>query len=335
MIDGNNTNELQVFSVKYINPAINDALERCSPLLAHTLKNNLQFVDGHTTYTFPLKVYPNQSNKWIPGVGADLDTTVSQQYINGVLNWKYFAEVMNTSLEELTISQGQRGHQDLIVDKIMGSAADVARTMAQSLYESSDVNPLQVEGLADITAASGISYAGINNTMFTDDQIYLPYFYTGSSITYNMFADMQANLTSRITYTGDNRIGRDLVAYCNPSVYIATLALFQGQQRYLMNDNADNVGFRSIDVNGVPLYLDSYCPGSGNGTADNFLYMIPKRNVLKIWYKYGFGDRRSPIDSTEKVYATNQEMIRKFWSMGLACVNRRLIAVAKTLDPAA
>jgi len=119
----------------------------------------------------------------------------------------------------------------------------------------------------------------------------------------------------------------------NDAVFTKFQSNVQNQQIFI--DDKDlfaagtSVGFK---VNGIEFYLDADCPGSGAGSSDNWIILIPM-DVLKFYYKFGLKDKQNKTFAGE-VRIPNQTIntYQHFLVGNLCCTNRRLIALNTSIS---
>ena len=121
---------------------------------------------------------------------------------------------------------------------------------------------------------------------------------------------------------------KELLGFCNVSTYSQILNVCQASQ--LLGDVAKaNLGFRGFKLNGITdVYLDINVPGSGAGTADNWLVMFGEDD-LKFYYNFGLGDT-SPIDGKMDIPGTVINSNRYFLTGNMVSPNRRGFSTNKT-----
>ena len=118
----------------------------------------------------------------------------------------------------------------------------------------------------------------------------------------------------------------------NEAVFETFKSSVQAQQRFVNEEDVAKTGFKGFLVNGVEFYLDAFAHGSKNGTADNWVVILPV-DIIKFIYNYGF-DNASPFDTTKDGLQLPLEPIKsiqKYITGNIVCNNRRLIGVNKTL----
>jgi len=319
--------ELAAVVLQQITKEIPDALSKSTPFFQHLTKGpGKKYSPGGLYIQFPIKLINNLSSGYISGTNAVVDTTPSIQMQYGILNWKYYNFNVNFTLEDYTIARDEHEAVDFFASKIDGAIADSARELAVSSHGSSVTNPLAIEGLQDIVAASGTAYAGLLDTDYSDATAYLPVTTTDNTVNYANINKMITQLRARMQQAKLNT--KDVMGLMNAGTYSRFMNAVQNQQYFMNESDVAKSGFKGINVNGVDFYLDADVPGTQDGaTADNYLYIFPT-DIMKLYYTYGL-DKKSPFDG--EVRLPNQPImsIQHYMAMNLICNNRRLVAVNK------
>jgi hypothetical protein len=325
-------NEVAAVVTQYIDKELPDGLQKRNPLWNYFLTKGKKKVSGGTSLQFPIKLLKNLSSSAISGSGAILDTSPSAQLQYGVLNWKYYYFAINFSLADFTqAADAKESVIDMIKAKKDGAKEDFYRSLSTDVYGSGSTatTSLAINGLADIVAGTGVGYAGLYDTDYTDaNSPYLPYISTATALSYPVISDMITQSRARRQQMGVN--GK-IMGLMNPYLFNQMLGILQNQQLFVNGNKMVNAGFESFNINGVDVYMDVDTPGTGDGTtADNYLYIIPE-DCIQLMYKYGI-DSPSPLDGQDKLPNTNITTIQKFSAWNVVCNNRRVISVAKNLQ---
>lgn len=320
-------NELGAVIVQHINKELPDGLEKINPLWYHFMNGGKKKVSGGTLLQAPIKLLKNQSQAFIPGAGAIVDTTPSIQLQYAVFNWKYNYYSANFTLEDFTVAGGDTQILDFVKEKKDGALADYYRDMSVAVHGTSTTNTLSFDGMQDIVAASGTAYGGLTDTDYTDaTEPYLPYISTETVMSYTTVSDLITNARARTQRMGGT--GK-MLGLCNPHLWNKLLSVVQGQQVFTKNDMTVKAGFQGININGVDIYMDVDCPGTADGsTEDNFFYIIPEE-VVKFNYKFGLGSK-SIFDGSIRLPNQPTLSAQGYMAGNLVCTNRRQISVCKT-----
>jgi hypothetical protein len=328
-------NELQAAVTQEIFPEVSDSLQYSTALWNHLSTKGKKKQDGGLYLQFPLKALVNASQGAIAGDSGLTDATPSQQLIYGILYWKYNYFAVNLTLQDMNVAQGDNQKVEFAVEKAQGAKADFFRSLSVQSWGTSASNSLLLDGMLDILAASGTSYAGILNTTYDPvtysatniKNVYSPLVYTDQVMAYALLSKMTTGLMARMQQGFEQT--QELMGFCNDYVYASILNVTQASQ--LLGDVAKaNLGFRGFKLNGIcDVYLDVNSPGSGAGTADNYLTMFPEK-ALKFYYNYGLGNE-SPIDGKMDIPGTVINSNRYFLTGNMVSPDRRMFVVAKTI----
>jgi len=325
------TQEINALVVQYIIDELKDGLEKAAPLWKHFSGEGKRHQKGGINIQFPIKLLKNQSQGFIPGVGATVSATPSVQLQYGTLPWKYYNFNVNFTLQDYNEAQGSAlAVRDFFADKIEGATEDAFRELAAAAWGSDSDNPLAFNGLKDILAASGTAYAGLLNTDYESDA-YQPVITTDSTVNYAAINKMITKVQARMQ--ANAKTGKQIMGLANEAVFEKFKNSVQAQQRFVNEDDLAKTGFKGFLVNGVEFYLDYFGFGSKDGvTGDNWAVIFPT-DVIKFYYNYGF-DNKSPFDTDKEGMQLPLEPIKsvqKYITGNIVCINRRLFAVNKSL----
>lgn len=325
------TQEINALVVQYIYDVLYDGLEKATPLWKHFATEGKKHQKGGTYIQFPIKLLKNQSQGFIAGTGATVSATPSVQLQYGVLPWKYYNYNVNFTIQDYNEAQGSAlAVRDFFTDKIDGAMEDAYRELAEASWGSASDNPLAFNGLKDILASSGTSYAGLLNTDY-DADAYAPVITTDSTVNYSAINKMITKVQARMQ--AGAKTNKKIIGLCNEAVFEKFKSSVQAQQRFVNEEDIAKTGFKGFLVNGVEFYLDAFGFGSKDGvTGDNWCVIIPT-DVIKFIYNYGF-DNVSPFDTTKEGLQLPLEPIKsiqRYITGNIVCNNRRLLAVNKSL----
>jgi len=322
------TNEIAATTVQHIIDIETDALQKAHPIYEYLVKEGKYKASG-LNIQFPIKLLKNGAQNFIGLTGAIVDVTPSAQLQYGVLNWKAVNYNVNFTLQDYAFNAGAEDKADYFAQKVNGAMEDFIRMQAASIVTGSSGNALAYDGLADIAAASGTSYAGLLDTDYAAQGLapYLPYISTATVTNYGTVNQMITKLKGRMQKEGS--ANAEMFGFWNSAVQEKFLNSAQSQQRFYETKELDS-GFEGIKINGVTFHLDENVQGSQDGsTGDNYIYIAPK-NIFKFAYVYGLGEK-SPFDGDIQLPNQPVKSAQKYSVGNLVCVNRRLLAVCKTL----
>jgi len=321
--------ELQAAVTQEIFPTVADGLTYSTALWNHLTTRGKEKVDGGLYYQFGVKALVNQSQSAISGESGVTDSTPSQQMIYGVLYRKYNYFAVNLTLQDFTVASGDNQKIKFAVTKAQGAKADFYRSLSVQSWASSTTNALNLDGMLDILAASGTSYAGILNTTYDPTvysaqnikNVYSPLYYTDTILSYKVLSKMTTGLAARMQQNAEDQ-NQELLGWCNSGVFTEIQNVCQASQLLGSTAKAE-LGFKGFRLNNMcDVYLDVNCPGSMDGsTADNYLVMHAAED-LKLYYDYGLGEK-SPIDGEMNIPGTVINTNRYFLAGNMVSPNRR------------
>ena len=326
-----NLDEIFAVTTKYIDKNVEEIFCNTTPLLKEIMKKK-EYVDGGNRLTVALDFNPNQAIGYITGTAADLlNVNPQQNLIPAELDWKFMYSNFSITLKDLNATaDSKHAIVSLVSQKAKNTLASVRQFLASSFYGSAANNPNAFNGMADIFAASGTSYAGLLDTDLGVDAVgdkkWLPQFDTTSTVCdYQSIEPMLTKLKTKASIEGNaSRLGY-MVSRAN--ILSAFKQKQQLQQRFLPAKDLE-AGFDGVNVDGVVWYADEFCPAST-------LYLI-NADSIKFFHKYGFEGKDSPQDVSGLRIPNQPIMVhQKFYTGNLFCVDRRLNGVFTALDPSA
>ena len=326
-------NEIFATTTKFIDDEMPTIFTNTTPLYKEIMKKKV-YVDGGNRLTVPLNFNPTETMGYITGTSADLlNVNTQQNIIPAELDWKYFYSNFSVTLQDLNATADtKRAVVDLVVTKAENTIAAVREFWAKSFYGSANDNPLAINGMADIFAASGTAYAGLLDTDMGVDEVgdkkWLPQIdTTTTTVSYAGIEPMLTKLKTKASLKGNAAKLGYMVS--KAAVLSAFKAAQQTQQRFLPAKDLE-VGFDGLNVDGVIWYADEFCQGSGSAY---YLYII-NPDSIKFFHKYGFDGKNSPNDVSGLRLPNQPVMIhQKFYTGNLFCVDRRVNGVFKALNP--
>ena len=334
------TTELYATIYQHIVDNVPDSLSVETAFLDWLTKEGKKKQEGGTYIQFPVKTIANAAQGFISGTNALVNVNPSIQLQYGVLNWKYYNFNANFTLADYTAAMGKEQVVDFMDAKVKGCLEDSSREIAIALWVGSNTstsvvmngvttagNALYPEGLIDIMAASGTSYASLTNTDYSTAAIgtYLPTINTDATVNY---ANINSLITKLQAKMRSNKKATKIIGLMNPLAYARYKNAVQNQQIFIDNSTILKSGFEGFMVNGVEFYMDADCPGTQDGsTADNYVVIFPV-DIMKLYYNFGFGNA-SPFDGETKMPNQPIMSIQHYMSFNLVCNNRRLVSCGK------
>ncbi len=296
---------------------------------------NLQHVSGGSKIQQTVQIAENQADGFIDGKFDVLDLSSSQQLSFAEFDYKYQNYNITITLDDITRTDGTpNAIKSLVVEKVNLAAGTAKRTYAKALHgNGTDSSGKAINGLGDVTAASGTAYGGIINTDLDDPTTWLTEIDSSTNtINYANLNTLVGTLIARGQGAGDaaGSFAPD-VMISNSFVQDKFLASQQTQQRFAREDDL-KAGFAGCKYRNIDWYVDDYSPGSADGsTADNFLYVLSSP-TFALKYKFGFEGKKAPVDFNGRI--PNQAVItsQHFMAYNLICRARRYNGVFKALQ---
>lgn len=326
--------DAQAVATQYIQENIPDVMTKANYAF-NMFMNNKSYKSGGTKIQFPLNHKELESQGFINGTTDVLSTNPQQTFTYGELEWKYFYDTVAVTLDDLTKTQDTpKAIVDLFMAKAQAALNSVARKLSTAVHTSGTAANKQWNGLPDIFAASGTAYAGQTDTNFDTADAWLTEIDSSTQIVnYKNISKMIDKLRQRCQGLYNQTTGKKYnidIAFSNYAVRNEYSASEQNKARYVSQETLKS-GFDVININGVKWAIDGYTPGSADGsTADNYLYIVSSGSMM-LFYKYGI-DKPCPMDSkAERIPNQPIQFNVNFLSGNMACENRRVNGVFKTL----
>ena len=221
-----NLDEIFAVTTKYIDDQVSEIFMNTTPLYNEIMKKK-QYVDGGNRLTVALDFNPNQSIGYITGTAADvLNVNPQQNLIPAELPWKFLYSNFSITLQDLNATaDSKHAIVSLVSQKAKNTLASVRQFLAKSFYASAATDPLAFNGLGDIFAASGTSYAGLLDTDLgvdeTGDKKWLPAI--DSSTTTISYASLEPMITKLKTKASINGIASKKALESKSSPVSATI----------------------------------------------------------------------------------------------------------------
>lgn len=250
--------------------------------------------------------------------GADLlNTSPTDTDTALVADWKlYYVHTVLTE-HDILRNSGEQAVVDLIQTKTKNSQLKMADQLSTDIFSTNGDGTTGITGLrnaASITTTQHsipvADFAGwVADVDSTSSTIALSTLETGK---------LDATVASD---------GPDM-ALTNKSVYKKIWAILQANQRFGGEQTARG-GFKYIMFDDIPVFHDSHSPGSGTGSATNWLWFLNSKHMNLIVHKdWNF--------STEKISPPANQAIRIWrllWAGNLVIRNRRMIGAYSVLKP--
>ncbi len=262
---------------------------------------------------------------WYQKVGAAgsysnydvLDTAPTDTDTALKANWKlYYAHVI-ISRHELLLNSGEPAKVSLLESKTRNAHAAMADNLSTDIFSTNGDSATGITGLRNAGSTStthhNIAVADFSGWVADVD---------GATSALSLSKMEQAYI--------DATVGSDMpdIAVTNTAVYKKYWALLTANQRYGEQQTASG-GFKYLLFNGVPIFHDSHSPGTGAGTADNWLFFLNSKHL----FLYVHQDDN--MTATKLPTPINQDIRvhRLTWTGNLIVTNRRMMSVMSVIKP--
>lgn len=306
---------------------IPDILAQTNGLLNRIIKKQkFQLKGGNQTIQFPVAVYENTAQGWISGTTDVQNINPTQNFVYGELQYKYFYSTVAIPLQDFSATvDSPNATANLVIQKKNMAISTFTRTMSAAMYASGTASNQQINGFADIFAASGTAYGGLNNTTYANWLTEIDS--TTTVVSYQAINGMLATLNERtnqqpLESTSNSQIvdryDLDLMV-SRGAIQARYESQLQVQQRFMDADLVKS-GFKGIEVNGIPWVVDYYSPS-------NYLYIVSSSS-MHFGGRYGFGiSTKSPLDNDQVLPNQPIAVSTRYHVGNLYCENRRVNGV--------
>ena len=247
----------------------------------------------------------------------NLDTTANETDTALKADWRLYYVHNIISRHEILLNSGDSAKVSLIESKTKNAHLKMADQLSTDLFSTNADSATGIVGLRNLASTSTTHH----NLPPADFATWI--------------ADVDATnsaialSTLEAGYT-DATIGSDMpdTIVTNKAVYKKYWSLLTNNQRYGEQLTASG-GFKYLLFNGVPVFFDSHSPGTGTGTADNWLFMLNSKH----FFLYVHEDDNMTV--TKLPTPINQDIM--VHRLTLTCqaitTNRRMCAAFSVLKP--
>lgn len=259
-------NSLQAFTQSYLAPRVVDATFKGAPYTYWLKANGRLSLRGGANLQFSI-IKAGLTGEWYSGTDP-ATLSVADPFTKAEYNWK-FLRVPFMIAEDDILRNGAENAVDITDATEQTATLTMIDALGTALHGTNASNSKVIDGLQNMGGASGTAYGGLTDTDFVSPATWIMDIYgvglTSNTLTAQDMRRMVGNVTR-----GSNRPNLGL---CNFSVYGKIWNLAQNVQRFGMERIA-KLGFDHIMFESIPIMPDAYAPGSGYGTADNWLYFL-------------------------------------------------------------
>ncbi len=256
-------NSLQALTQSYLAPRVVDATFKGAPFTYWLKDNGRLSLRGGATMQFPI-IKAALNSDWYSGTDP-ATLAVAEPFTKAEFNWK-FLRVPFVIAEDDLLKNMAENSADLLDATEQTATLTMIDALSTGLHGTNASNSKVVDGLQNMLGASATSYGGLLDTDFTSPAAWLANIYA-SGITSNTLATTDMRRMIGNVTRGANKPNLGL---CNFATYGKIWFLAQTAQRFGMERIA-KLGFDHMMFESIPIMADAYMPGSGAGTADNWL----------------------------------------------------------------
>jgi len=288
---------------------------------------------GNNIIQWALNVNENPAQGFIDGTTDVLDTNLSTNLTYAQLNYKFFYSNSNYSFfDQILTDNSPNAIISMVQEKTAAAYNTMIRTLSAALFTSGTTANRSINGMADVFAASGTAYAGVNNSTYAN---WYPVVDTTTNlINFNNIQKMLGTLSERTGQSPynnafDGNYSTNLMI-SRSAVQTAYISQMQIQQRFMDSDVLKS-GMKGIEVDGIPWVIDFNSPGT-DGTPDNYLYLLCT-DGFEFRTLAGFGsDIKSPFDGVRDLPNQPIKVHTSMHAGNLICKDRRVQGVFKALQ---
>jgi hypothetical protein len=246
------------------------------------------------------------------------DVRPKDQITAGILSWKFYEEPIVYSGEEMVKNSGKDAILDLIDAKKQIAELNILNNLGTGLFSDGTGNSSKDLTGARAFLSTSSTYAGIAVADFSNWVAQIDS--TTNTLTLNALQKQY----------GAQTVGNDkpTLIISNQSCYDKYWSLLLPHQRF--NDiKLASAGFDSILFNSVPWVVDSHSPGTGYGTADNYIIFLNEKYVSM----YIQQEQNFKLDPFQKPVNQNVYVGHILYAGNVVCTNRRMQGCFTVINP--
>lgn len=312
---------LESTTQKHIVPRMADAVFKGCPLAYFLRENHTIKLAGGRNIVLPL-ILKEANAQWWDGVDvADLEVVEPEN--SAQFDWKWLRVMVTIPEVDIWKNGGEDGVINILESRREWAELTLIENLSDGLYGTNASASKQMDGLQDMTAATGTAYGDLTDTDFTSPASWLA----------NDVAPLTANTLDeeelrRMRGSVTRGASKPNLATCNFPTYNTIWRLAQTDQRFGMEKIA-NIGFDHVVFEGMPIIPDEHAAGGGYGSTNNELYMLNMDYVqLFVHDQVAFTSRVFEPIPAQNVYVTGV-----YLGTNLSTNNRRMHAFMDDINP--
>lgn len=317
-----NRTYLESVTQKHIVPKMADAVFKGCPFAYFLRENHTIKLAGGRNIVQPLLIKEAGFQSYDGVDVADLEVIDPEQ--SAQFDWKWHRVMISIPETDLDKNGGEDGVINILETRKAWAELTLIENLSDQLYGTNASNTKAIDGLQNLYGASGTSYGDLLDTDVDNfDGSWL-----SSIITPLTTGTVDEEEMRRMRGDVTQGASKPNFGTCNFPVYNKIWTLPQNGQRFGMEQVAD-IGFDHVVFEKMPIVPDRHAPGSGYGTADNWLMFLNLDWIqFFVHQNKAFATRVYEPLPQQQVYIAGI-----FLGCNLATNNRRLHSVLKTINP--
>jgi hypothetical protein len=304
-------NELTTVVDRYLASEVTDTVYSSNPLTYRWMTGDAKrIVKGGLQLEAPLRTSRPTAGGWF----SDLDVlTTAQSDTKKTLAWDWKQLFVPVAISGLTLIKvdSPRALYNYVAEKWDEAKMEIAELLAVGLYGDSNINAKAPDGIATVTAQSGV-YGGVTRSTLPG-ALLSKVDVTSATLTLPKLQSMFSG-TSKGGYHPTIILSRQeqFDRYLNLGQAMVSLS---PDIHAMRDDNMFNAGFNNLSYNGVPWVVDPHV-ANGAGGALNSEILFLTESVFKLYVS-----ERADFYMEDFQTAINQNaaVSKLYWAGNLAC----------------
>lgn len=306
---------------KHIVPKIADAVFKGCPLAHYLRENHTIKLAGGRNIVLPF-IYKEANAQWYDGVDV-FNLEVVEPENSAQFDWKWLSVPITIPETDIDKNGGEDGVINILEARKQWAEATLIENLSDGLYGTNASASKQIDGLQDMTAATGTAYGDITDTDVTSPGSWLA----------NDIAPLTANTLDeeemrRMRGSVTRGASKPNFGTCNFPIYNTVWRLAQNDQRFGM-EKAANLGFDHVLFEGMPIVPDEHSAGGGYGSTNNELYFLNMD-----WIQFFVHENKAFAHRTyDPIPQQNAYIANIFLGCNLTTNNRRMHVYMDDINP--
>lgn len=294
----------------YLKRLVDNVYLQAAMLARLTQKGKMKLVEGGTSIMVPISSSDLGDSQWFSGADT-ITSPVGDNISAAEFAWKNVQQPVRIANDDLLKNSGAPAQLRLIESRVMLAEKSLGESLSKGIFSdgtagTGNLSAKQITGLKAALDTTTAAYGGISST---DLATWTPY-----SVALNGALSLNAYQRA---FGGASNGSMDMptVAVMNQNVYDELYALCMPHQR-VMNEEMGKLGFKALDVNGIPNIVDSHM-------VSQAIYFINENHTFLTVHK----DRNMSKVTFSNLETSDTLLVRIHWMGNLCCDERRRNAV--------